>query len=125
MSNLTTDDFESLLDNIPSYVFVTESDSLDVIYSNNIFKKHFMGDANSKCYDKIKRLINSQLSLNNLIKGIDFYCDDYNKWLKIYERTIPFASNIEARLFTMEDITDKIEFEKARLHFQKPLFLCI
>lgn len=116
VSNLTTDDFKSLLDNIPSYVFVAERGSLNVIYSNNIFKKHFMGEANSKCYDKIKRLINSQSSLNNstnnLIKGIDFYCDDYNKWLKIYERSIPFVSNIEARLFTMEDVTDKIEFEK-------------
>lgn len=116
MSNLTDSDFESLLDNIPSYVFVTKIDSFEIIYSNSIFKKHFTGDANAKCYDRIKRFLISQASLNkpddNFAQGIDFFCSVHNKWFQIYGKTIDLPKIGKARLYTMEDITDKIEFEK-------------
>ena len=116
MSNLTDNDFESLLDNMPSYVFVTKIDSFEIIYSNCIFKEHFTGEANAKCYDRIKRLLMSQEALNNpndnFTQGTDFFCSVHNKWFQIFGRTIDLPKNGKARLYTMEDITDKIEFEK-------------
>ena len=116
MSKLTENDFESLLDNMPSYVFVTNIDSFEIIYSNRIFKKHFTGEANAKCYERIKRFLMSKETLNNpdddFTQGFDFFCGVHNKWFQIYGRTVELPKMGKARLYTMEDITDKIEFEK-------------
>lgn len=116
MSNLTDSDFGSLLDNMPSYVFVTKIDSFEIIYSNSIFKKYFTGETNAKCYDGIKRILTSQEALNKpddtFTRSFDFFCGVHNKWFKIYGKTIELPKAGKARLYTMEDITDKIEFEK-------------
>lgn len=116
MSKLTENDFESLLDNMPSYVFVTNIDSFEIIYSNRIFKKHFTGEANAKCYERIKRFLMSKETLNkpddDFTQGFDFFCGVHNKWFQIYGKTVELPKMGKARLYTMEDITDKIEFEK-------------
>lgn len=116
MSDFSIGDFGPLLDSIPSYVFVTKPDSFDIIYSNSIFKEHFSDNLKGSCYGRIKSFLANQSqqsgSSDGTFSGADFYCGVCDKWFQIYGKTISLPDYGEVRLYTMEDITDKIEYEK-------------
>lgn len=111
--------FQTVLDNIDSFVFVTDIYNDEIIFANQKFIDNFGGavvgtqarhilDYTSKC------TVSGELSENHLHEAstFDFYCTATNQWFDITEICIRWNDERIVRLTTLNDISDKVEYER-------------
>ncbi|MCX8083589.1 MAG: HAMP domain-containing histidine kinase [Calditerrivibrio sp.] len=117
--------FETLFDMLPFGVYVTDVDTLDIIYMNDYFKKRFENYEGKKCYNiiygndspcifcKITELIE-----NRKPKGNTVIFDNFNeledKWYRIEEKSIFWPNGKLVKYSICVDITE-LKFTQNKL----------
>lgn len=116
-----------VLDNIDAYVFVSELGTDKIIYSNKKFVDTFGNDAVGKHFWEVVQIEITQCVKKNRIECVtengitndeikpryyEIYCPVSDQWLDITEINIKWHDGNIVKLSTMNDITQKINYEK-------------
>lgn len=115
----TKNTLTKVLDNIDAYVFVSELSTDKIIYSNKKFIDTFGDNAIGKhfwevVHIEITQCINKNHTNDNDIKPryYEIYCALSDQWLDITEVNIKWHDGQIVKLSTMNDITQKVNYEK-------------
>lgn len=107
--------YEAVLDNVDSYVFVTESESLDLIFANRAFRKTFTEDysgRNVNDFFDLTAAINAAAPHRKC--GLSDYPETFSslsgEWLAISSEEITWVDGRTVRLFNCYDVTAKKHF---------------
>ncbi|MFT3950923.1 MAG: bifunctional diguanylate cyclase/phosphodiesterase [Oscillospiraceae bacterium] len=108
--------FKSVLDNIDSYVFVSDPATKEIIFANQKFDDNFGGATIGKAADAVVGIYSDNYdddhtSANGAVT-FDYYCKNTGQWFDISEVLIMWDVDKPMRLTTLNDISDKIEYEK-------------
>ena len=107
--------YEAVLNNVDSYIFVTDIDSSEIIFANRAFCNTFTDDC-------IGRDANRYLDLNRALaaktvpagqKNSDYpeiYCTHSKEWLSVSAEEITWIDGKQVRLVNCYDITAKKHF---------------
>lgn len=118
----TKDSFKTVLDNIDAYVCVTSINTDKIVFTNKKFNDNFGKNSLGKNFWDILNIDKKDLSLldneknyiNTLKKPYFFEVFSYstNQWLDITEIAVKWNDGSVVKLFTISDITQKVEYEK-------------
>lgn len=111
----TNQTFKTVLDNIDSYVFALDNTSGKIIFSNEKLDSLF---GESACGKTLGELFGSEfLALEEGDFGMENRSFDYlfektDQWFDVSVATVSWVSGKPVRLVTLNDISDKIEYER-------------
>lgn len=111
-TNLT---FKTVLDNIDSYVFVLDETSGRIIFSNEKLDSLF---GESVCGKAPDELFGSEFQAPEEVnsgeenRSFDYLFEKTGQWFDVSVATVSWVSGKPVRLVTLNDISDKIEYER-------------
>lgn len=115
------DALKLIVDNINSYVFVTDIADGVVIFANNAFKNMFGKDVIGKTSGEILGECTKKSNIITLSdeetlacdsKAYDCYCEKIGQWLNVTERVVNWNGGKTVVLHAINDITNVVEYEK-------------
>ncbi len=116
---LKSDTLITVLDNIDSYVCVTDIVTNVIIYANDSFCATFGDDVIGKTYSsllgdcqKASEFSNRNDSIVGDVKNYDCFCEKTQQWFDITERYIIWNGGKTVLLHTINDISNIVEYEK-------------
>lgn len=119
LKGLKSDTLITVLDNIDSFVCVTDIVTNIIIYANDSFCATFGDDAIGKNYSSLlgacpqaSEFSNRNDSIVGDVKNYDCFCEKTQQWFDITERYIIWNGGKTVLLHTINDITNIIEYEK-------------
>jgi len=107
--------YESVLNNLDSYIFVTEWKTNIIIFANSAFKKSFDYDCIGKPLSDFLpmhtlALPESNMDITDNADYPELYCHSIKQWLAITQENIVWIDKSQVTLFTCYDITAKKNF---------------
>lgn len=123
----TKNTLTKVLDNIDAYVLVSELSTDKIIYSNKKFNDTFGYDSAGKHFwdvvqiekaqcvskHKVKCVTDTYTDNNSLMpRYYEIYCPVSDQWLDVTEVNIRWHTGKMVKLTTMNDITQKVNYEK-------------
>lgn len=115
------DTFQTVLDNIDSFVCVTTTDTNEIIFTNKKFNDNFKFMNNMKhCWDVLLiskeefMFANEKCNYRELNHPhfCEIFCPATNQWLDITEMSVIWNNGNLVKLYTMNDITQKVQYEE-------------
>lgn len=112
---------ETVLDNVPTYIFVTNPDSDDIVFANESFRRDFgpaPGNAalGNSLHGLITRYCKQHQIDDSLIRRKPAYFEvpfgDNDTWLSVQCSLIPWLDGRDMRLFSCTDISEKKQREE-------------
>lgn len=109
---------ETVLNNIPTYIFVTDASLTSIIFANLAYKKDFLADENSatlqgtSLYGGIvsfcsKCPLFSEKAQNCRPQSFEFAYDNNKKWVSVQCSALQWIDGTNVRLFNAQDVTGK------------------
>lgn len=112
---------EIILNSINQQVYITDPDSMNVLFANAPMREDFRHIQNTNCY---KAIFNKskpcefcnvkELRKSNSLKEIntEVYLENLDRWYKIHEKKIPWVDSKHAIVHTFTDISEIKKAEK-------------
>lgn len=103
-----------VMDNMSSYVIAMVDDTDEIIFASKRLEKYFGKDLVGKNGTDIFRYTQDEINKTKDGKFFngDFYSKTMDKWLDVSEKLIKWHDGRTVRLCTLNDISDKIEYER-------------
>lgn len=102
--------YEAVLNNIDSYIFVTDPVTQDIIFANKSFKDAFGDECSHKAEACLALVRGSELGGNGRGHYPEIYCERTNEWVSVACEEITWIDGRKANLVTCYDITAKKNF---------------
>lgn len=103
--------YETVLDHVDSFIFVTRPQSMEIIFANESFKRTFGADCMGKSADAFLPLASiPRRASRNGAGHTDYpelYCAISGQWLSVSAENITWVDGQEALLFNCYDVTAK------------------
>lgn len=103
-----------VMDNMNSYVIALTTDTDEIVFASKRLEKFFgqelVGKKGRDVFSKAW-YDNTQLENGELFSG-DYYSEVMDKWLDVSEKIIKWHDGRMIKLCTLNDISDKIEYER-------------
>lgn len=110
-TNLT---FKTVVDNIDSYVYVTETKSGKIIFTNeklrSMFNENIIGKLPGELFGEDFANLHRQYSQKG--EAFEFFFEKTKQWFDVSVSLISWVNNESVRLTTLNDISDKVEYER-------------
>lgn len=116
------DTFETVLNNIDAFVCATTVSNDEIIFTNKKFNDNFSGNTIGKNYWSVLNIDYCDVSgskndrtyqdINSRPNYFEIFCPLTNQWLDVTEIAVVWNNGNIVKLYTMSDITKKVEYEK-------------
>lgn len=117
----TTRTLTDVMDNMNSYVLAVAQDSGEIVFASKSFEQYLgklVGKKESDVFSKTWCELPAHKE--GMLFGGDYYSEIMNKWFNVSEKLIKWHDGRTIRLCTLNDISEKINYERV---IEKQVFL--
>ena len=109
----TTRTLTDVMDNMNSYVLAVAQDSGEIVFASKIFEQYYgklVGKKESDVFSKTWCELPAHKE--GMLFGGDYYSEIMDKWFNVSEKLIKWHDGRTIRLCTLNDISEKINYER-------------